>query len=102
MGMVESDIKIAFDKRDIKTFAVVADNNFVFLDVLGEIIKVCGSRMIREPLTFVITARITRSDSKILPQNGLSKKRGPKSNRKRFNPILTSWTRPLGYGATAI
>ena len=40
MGMVESDIEIILKKRDIKAFAVVADNNFVFLDVLYEIIQV--------------------------------------------------------------
>ena len=40
MGMVESDIEIIFDERNIKTFAVVADNNFVFLNVLDEIIQV--------------------------------------------------------------
>ena len=38
MGMVESDIEIMLNERDIKTFAVVADNNFVFLDILKEII----------------------------------------------------------------
>jgi len=40
MGLVESDIEIAFKKRDIKAFAIVADNNFVFLNVLNEIIQI--------------------------------------------------------------
>ena len=40
MGMVESDIEIVLNERDIKTFAVVADNNFVFLNVLDKIFQV--------------------------------------------------------------
>ena len=40
MGMGESDIEMVLNKRDIKTFAVVADNNFVSLNVLDEIIQV--------------------------------------------------------------
>jgi len=33
MSMVESDIEMVLNERDIKTFAVVADNNFVFLNI---------------------------------------------------------------------
>ena len=40
MGMVESDFEMVLYERDIKTFAVVADNNFVSLDVLDKIIQV--------------------------------------------------------------
>ena len=40
MGMVESDIEIVLNKRDIKTFAVVADNNFVSLNILDKIFQV--------------------------------------------------------------
>ena len=38
--MVESDIEIMLKKRNFKTFAIVADNHFVFLDVLNEILQV--------------------------------------------------------------
>jgi hypothetical protein len=40
MGMVESDIEMVLNERDIKTFAVVADNNFVSLNVLDKVIQV--------------------------------------------------------------
>ena len=38
--MVESDFEMVLYERDIKTFAVVADNNFVFLNVLDRIFQV--------------------------------------------------------------
>ena len=34
--MVESDIELVLTERDIKTFAVVADNNFVSLNVFDK------------------------------------------------------------------
>ena len=40
MGLVESDIEMMLNERDIKTFAIIADNHFVFLDVLNKIIKI--------------------------------------------------------------
>ena len=40
MGLVESDIEIMLKERNIKAFAIVADNNFVSLDVLDKIIQV--------------------------------------------------------------
>ena len=40
MGVVESDIEIVLNERDIKTFAIVCDDHFVFLNVLNEIIQV--------------------------------------------------------------
>ena len=40
MGMIKSDLKIVLDERDIKAFAIVADNNLVSLDVLDKIIQV--------------------------------------------------------------
>ena len=38
--MVESDIEIILNERDIKRLAIVCDNHFVFLNVLYEIIQV--------------------------------------------------------------
>ena len=40
MGMGESGIEMVLNERDIKIFAVVADNDFVSLKVLDEIIQV--------------------------------------------------------------
>ena len=40
MGMVESDIEIILNERDIKTFAIVCDDHFVFVNVLDKIIQV--------------------------------------------------------------
>ena len=38
--MVESDIEIALNERDIKTLSIVANDHFVFLNVLYKIIQV--------------------------------------------------------------
>jgi hypothetical protein len=38
MGMVESDIEMVLNERDIKTFAVAADNNFAYLNVLDNVL----------------------------------------------------------------
>ena len=38
--MVEPNIEIVLNERDIKTFAVVADDHFVFLNVLDKIFQV--------------------------------------------------------------
>ena len=40
MGIVETDIEIMFKKRKIKGFAIIADDHFVFLDVLDKIFQV--------------------------------------------------------------
>ena len=40
MGVVESNIEIILNERDIKRLAIVCDNHFVFLNVLYEIIQV--------------------------------------------------------------
>jgi len=38
--VVQPDIKEGFDKGDIKRFAIVSDNDLVFLDIVDEIIQV--------------------------------------------------------------
>ena len=38
--MIQPDFEKALDERDIKTFAVIGDDDFVSLDVLNEIIKI--------------------------------------------------------------
>jgi len=40
MGLAESDIEIVLNKRNIKRFAIIRNDDFVFLDVLYEIIQV--------------------------------------------------------------
>ena len=40
MGLFESDFELVLNERDIKAFAIVADNNLVSLDVLDKIIQV--------------------------------------------------------------
>jgi hypothetical protein len=36
MGVLELDLKIAIDIGDIKAFAVICDDHFVFPDILGD------------------------------------------------------------------
>ena len=38
--MIQSDIKEAFDKWDIKRLAVVCDDHFVFVNLVNEIVQV--------------------------------------------------------------
>jgi len=38
--MVESDIEIILNERDIKTFPVVCDDHFVFVNLINEVIQV--------------------------------------------------------------
>ena len=38
--MVESDIEMVLNERDIKRFSIVCDDQFVFLNVLDKIIQV--------------------------------------------------------------
>ena len=40
MGMVESDIKIMLNERDIKRLAILCDDYFVFVNLLYEIFQV--------------------------------------------------------------
>jgi len=40
MSMSESDIEKIFKERDIKGFAIIADDHFVLLDVINKIIKI--------------------------------------------------------------
>ena len=40
MGVVESNIEIILNERDIKRLAIVCDDHFVFLNVLDKIVQV--------------------------------------------------------------
>ncbi len=40
MGMVQPDLKIILDERDIKASAIIRNDDLVFLDVLNKIIQV--------------------------------------------------------------
>ncbi len=40
MGMVQPDLKIVLDERDIKASAIIRNDDLKFLDVLNEIIQV--------------------------------------------------------------
>ena len=53
MGMAKFNIEIMLKKRNIKTFSIIADNHFVFLDVLGEIIQVLPLHISFNRLTVV-------------------------------------------------
>jgi hypothetical protein len=39
MGMVQPDLKIVLDERDIKASAIIRNDDLIFLDVLNEIIQ---------------------------------------------------------------
>ena len=38
--MIQPDVKIVLNKRDIKAFAIIRNNDLIFLDVLDKIIQV--------------------------------------------------------------
>ncbi len=40
MRMVQPDLKIVLDERDIKASAIIRNDDLIFLDVLNEIIQV--------------------------------------------------------------